>query len=123
MTYHALIAYSGNELELACPTENISEYRVLGGADFQRFAEWARVYRKNARYAADRLLQLGQEIFDWLNGPEQFLERSRGTATAPMLALFAAGSQDSSEARSFLDAPWELVAQDGQHWALQPELL
>jgi tetratricopeptide (TPR) repeat protein len=121
MNFHAAIALAYHGLELRCPAANLGEDRPLTAADCQLLTAWAIRHRKLARadHSAGDLLELGHEIFGWLNGPAKFLERLRDSAPTPLLIQFATGREDVAQARCFLDAPWELIAQDGQHWALR----
>ncbi|HWR82754.1 MAG TPA: tetratricopeptide repeat protein [Candidatus Deferrimicrobium sp.] len=121
---HATITLAYHGLELRCPSANISEDRPLTDKDLALLTAWANNYQALARqeHPADGLLKLGQELFDWLNGSTQFLTRLVDTAQPPLLVEFAVSKQDDSpQARAFLDAPWELLASDGIHWALRQD--
>lgn len=123
MNAHATIALAYHGLDLRCPAAGLSEDRPLSDDDVARLEAWAAGHQKLARkhQPAAELLQLGEGLLDWLNGPTQFLTRLLDTAPPPLLIEFAAGKQDSPQARAFLDAPWELLASDGQHWALRKD--
>jgi len=128
---HATITLAYHGLELRCPSANLSEDRPLIDADFQLLAAFSARHQKLARSrtptSSAGLLTLGHEIFTFLNGPTQFLKRLTDTTTPPLHILFATGRDDTPNARTFLDAPWELLADpstaNAQHWSLREDLL
>ena len=70
------------------------------------------------------MLELGRHLHDWLNGPEHFLRRLIEIVPAPVSLEFAVARQDDTAlGRAFLDAPWELLAVDGRHWALADDIV
>ncbi|MBM4431308.1 MAG: CHAT domain-containing protein, partial [Chloroflexi bacterium] len=128
------LAEDGKWLHLRCPAAKLDEQRQFSRADYELLKAWAIKHRLLAHHQepingsaqrarqeqADALLKLGEELFAWLNGPEQFLSRLLNTVQPPLLSEFAVSRQDSAEARAFLDAPWELLAAQHEHWALSP---
>ena len=127
MTPSATITLGAHGLALRCAPADVREDRPLNEADTQRFEQWRSRHQELARArrpAGAELLALGAEIYDWLNGADQFLRRVLESAAAPLLIEFAVGRQDNSAlARAFLDAPWELVATEGRHWALADDIV
>ncbi len=125
MQAYATVTIAPHGIELRCPSAGVSEDRALAGEDVKLLQGWASRYQKLARddHPAAGLLQLGEEIFTWLNGPSQFLVRLLDTAQPPLLIEFTTGREDTPQARAFLDAPWELLASDGQHWALRADAI
>ena len=123
MNFHATIRLTGHGLEFRCPAANVSEDRPITFADWRVLAEWSVRHQKLARERdpAAGLLKLGTEIFEWLNGSDQFLKRLTNTVQAPLLIQFATDKDDSRRAPCFLDAPWELLAHDGRHWVLRAD--
>ncbi|MBI1358089.1 MAG: CHAT domain-containing protein [Acidobacteria bacterium] len=116
----ATVTLAHHGLELRCAAAEVREDRPVGDADLEQLAAWTARYRDLASAVAPAagLLALGQELFAWLNGADRFLDRILDVATPPLLVEFAVGRSDNPRARTFLDAPWELLAQDGRHWAL-----
>jgi CHAT domain-containing protein len=114
-------------LELRCPGANLSEDRPIAADDAQCLQGWARRYLATAGKDDQRadLLKIGQEMHAWLNGTNSFLTRSLEAATAPLLVEFAVSRQDCEKdfAQALLNAPWELLASDGEFWALQASLV
>ncbi|MBL9128327.1 MAG: CHAT domain-containing protein, partial [Verrucomicrobiales bacterium] len=100
--------------------------RRLVGTDFARFRDWNRRYRQALGRSGERptMLALGREIHGWLDGGESILEtlleRTDGTA---MVVEFSIGRDSGEDARAFLDAPWELVADEQGHWAVRDTVL
>jgi tetratricopeptide (TPR) repeat protein len=82
--------------------------RVLTAADHADFARWGEGYHAIARRGDNKagLLRLGQDIKDWLDGPERWLSG----LPKPAIACFAVDERPDEAARRFLDVPWELAA-------------
>lgn len=123
MQAHATVTLANHGLELRCSTAGVSEDRQYTAEDVSLLQSWASRYQELARTdrPAIKLLRFGEEIHAWLNGREGFLDRLLETAAPPLLIEFGVGKKDTLdtlEARVFLDAPWELLASDGRHWAL-----
>ncbi|MCK4342092.1 MAG: hypothetical protein KAY37_10260 [Phycisphaerae bacterium] len=125
MQTHATVTIAYHGIELRCPSAGVSEDRPFTAGDVALLQSWAARYQELARddRPAAGLLQLGEDVFTWLNGPERFLVRLLDTAQPPLLIEFAAGREDTPRARAFLDAPWELLASDGRHWALRADAI
>jgi hypothetical protein len=103
------------------------ENRILGTADYAAFARWSAQYRElthsSAHQVSNRLLAIGREIFEWLNGATEFLNKISAIATPPLEIPFVTNKDDSlanwTNARAFLDVPWELIADPyDQYWCL-----
>ena len=107
-------------LEIICSDAGLDVRRSFNSEDSESLDSFSKRHQELAlrRRVPDQLLALGKEIFDWLNGPERVLERIAEVADTPLLPEFVVGRTDKSDgARAFLDAPWELLAQNGSHWA------
>jgi tetratricopeptide (TPR) repeat protein len=122
MTPHATITLASHGLEYRAPTANLTEDRALSAQDYELLSSWADRHQKEAReeHPAAALLALGEEIFHWLNHAS-FLERLLDSGPVPLIIEFAVGKQESDNATAFLDAPWELLAHNGQHWCLRED--
>jgi len=123
----ATIALAPHGWEFRCPAARLSEDRPIAADDCQCLEGWAerflQVVRKNN--PGDALLELGQEMCDWLNGCCSFLTRALEAAAAPLAIEFTVGRQDSETklARALLNAPWEILASGGEHLALNPTVV
>ena len=121
MAAQVTIRLAHHGVEIRCPSAGISEDRP-----FREKVEQALFESLSARYheltrnraSKSDLLAIGQELFDWLNGSDSALRRLLDSVEPPLLIEFATGRADNAAARAFLDAPWELLADSGQHWAL-----
>ena len=127
MNAQITITLKDHRLELRCPAANVREELALGGNETARLQAWTARHRALAfkeDAAPQDLLQIGQEMFEWLSGPTQFLKALPNAVSAPLLVEFAVDkTDDSKEARAFLDAPWELLAFGGRRWALRGDIL
>ena len=123
--YGATITLAYHGLEFRSADGQIREDRQFTDLDCQLLADWAAKHQKLARNrnSPDALLSLGQQIFNWLNGPAKFLSRLIDSVPPPLQVLFVTGKEESPTARCFLDAPWELVADRGRYWALRDDAL
>ncbi len=124
MTAHATVTLAHHGLELRCAAAGLSEDRKLTEADAAQLQRWAEHHQTLARAgkpAITEYLDMGRELHAWLNGSSSFLTRLLNTAPVPLLIEFAVSkADDSPHARALLDAPWELLAEDTGHWALDP---
>ena len=124
MTAHATVALTRHGLELRCPAAGLREDRLLTDEDINRLSHWARCYRIAVQEQMPAsLIGLGQEMHHWLNGNERFLDRLQDTVQPPFLIEFAVPREATDRERAFLDAPWELIATDGEPWALRADII
>jgi len=122
----ATVTLASHGLELRYRPADIRKDRPFNDTDLAQLQTWAKQYRQLAgqKSAAIDLLQLGQQLFDWLNGADKFLTRILENIQPPLLMEFRIAKQDDSpKARAFLDTPWELLASDGRHWALRDDII
>ncbi|UCG59267.1 MAG: tetratricopeptide repeat protein [Phycisphaerales bacterium] len=104
--------------------DSIAESRELKEKDFAAFAEWAKTYlgildRGNA---PDELLKLGQQIYRWLDDDQSWLERIKESTVAPLVLEFTTRPRPDEQERTFLQVPWELLADEASHWATRSDL-
>ncbi|GAG21774.1 unnamed protein product, partial [marine sediment metagenome] len=99
--------------------------RPLDADAAERFEEWAATYRdaQEKRDADERLLKLGHEMFDWLNGDQRWVELVCEAAQPPLIVEFAAPLHPNDSDKLFLCAPWELLAHAKDHLAADPNTL
>src|SRR5208283_3963963 len=126
MNAFATVTFVHGGLELRCPEASLSEDRRVAADDCQILQRWAARYFVEAdreTYLND-LDKLGQEMYEWLNGPSSFLTRSLKTARGTLVVEFVVGREDCEEefALALLNAPWEVLASNGEFWALQASL-
>ncbi len=109
-------------IELRCEAAGLLEERPLPPDAVARLGDWSARYRQIAlRRQRVPLLDLGEEIFRWLDGASRFLERIVDVAPTPLVIEFGAAKQDASAAaRALLDAPWEVLGDSQGPWALRP---
>src|SRR5713101_834155 len=62
-------------------------------------------------------VSLGRELHRWLDGKEGWLSELRGRLTPPLILEIQAGMQPDAGARTVLQAPWELLADDDGYLA------
>lgn len=119
LTYHGI--------ELRAPQAGLREDRPLDDADIAKLQGWAKRHLVRARLhlaGDDELLRIGAEMADWLNGSTSALSRALSGITPPAIVEFRIERDDDSErARAFWDAPWELLALNGRHLALDDGVL
>ena len=98
--------------------------RGLHASDFNRFTQWSNSYLAalGSESNPHTLREIGREMREWLEGGENCLERVLNAVEPPLLLEFRS-CKDQSGARSFLDAPWELVADEYGHWAARDSLV
>jgi len=125
MNIAATIALADHRVELRCAAANLREDREFTDADAASLTEWGHRYRQaTSEEANDQdLLRIGEELYDWVNGADKFLERMIDSVAAPLIIEFAAGREESDRVRAFLDAPWELIASSGRHWTPREDLV
>jgi tetratricopeptide (TPR) repeat protein len=99
--------------------------RALTKADWARFDDWVKQYHDVSwlPHNQEKLLGLGHQIHEWLDGQERWLENLRDAPDAPVIAEFAVRAQPDEQARRFLEAPWELAADGNGHLAAQASLM
>jgi hypothetical protein len=98
--------------------------RALTQADWARFDDWAKQYHDVSwlPHNQEKLLGLGRQIHDWLDGHDRWLKELRDVPDAPVIAEFAVRAQPDEKARRFLEVPWELAADGNGHLAAQGSL-
>ena len=123
MTVVALTLEEG-QLKICSESNGLRVNRGLADSDFERFGGWGSCYLAAISRESDphTLRQIGCEMREWLFGGESRLKRVLDVAEPPLLLEFCSG-EDESYARNFLDAPWELVADESGHWAARDSLI
>ena len=111
-------------LQIRCDSNGLRVHRQLSDSDFERFKQWSSSYvaalsRELSRHT---MLQIGGQMREWLDGGERCLERVLNTAEPPLVLEFSTVRADP-EAREFLDAPWELLADASGCWAERGSLV
>ncbi len=121
---HATLTLDGDLLKLRCAAGAVSEDIRLDAAAMEKLRGWAERHLALAeKNDAGGLVALGAEMTVWLEGTTGNLTRVLEAGTMPMIVEFVVGKMDAAErTRAFLDAPWELLALDGQHLALRADV-
>jgi tetratricopeptide (TPR) repeat protein len=108
-----------SHVSLVCAEVGFSHRRPLEVAELSdivgRYA-LAREARVEGNEAA--LLALGRELYRWLDGKEGWLSELRRQLTPPLILEIQAEMHPDAGARTVLQAPWELLADDGGYLAV-----
>jgi hypothetical protein len=118
------IRLENDRLDIRCDEANVAETRSLTAEDRQGFAQWGETYRSllDQTGSADTLLDLGRKMYAWLDGGARWLDRVRRDGRPPLVVDFVAPRHPSPSEATFLDAPWELLADEHGHLAAYPDL-
>ena len=110
-------------LKIRCDSNGLSDDRELSDNDFSLLKQWSGSYlfALSRDSNPDTLRHIGREMCEWLDGGERCLKRVINAVEPPLLLEFCAAKTDP-RAREFLDAPWELVADESGHWAERDSL-
>ncbi|MCK5437243.1 MAG: CHAT domain-containing protein, partial [Desulfobulbaceae bacterium] len=87
--------------------------------DFTRFREWIGSYTRALKQLDNKeiLLTIGREIYNWLNGDQNFLETILQNAENPFIIEFQIPKRSSEIQKAFIEVPWELLADKTGHLA------
>ena len=120
----AEIVFKLEEGRLSMRWENQQDKRDLQDDDFKQFTQWAASYREiiDKHNTPKDLLQLGRDIYRELNGDLGWLDRLVKNTAPPLLLEFATSFRPDETEKSFLEVPWELLADADGHWALRSDL-
>ena len=102
-----------------------SERRDLQEADHRRFHDWAVRYRTLLQSSQNdaALLALGKEIYTWLDGPASWINQILEVNPTPTVNMgMAIASRPDQQALSFLEVPWELVADEKGYLAADSQI-
>ena len=117
----------GDRLEYIHKPSHQDGRRDFGKEDADLIEGWVDGYRKICARSGDQsndLLNLGREIYAWLNGSEGIVERARSTRDGtPFVVEFQTPANPNGDAQHFLEAPWETLADDGGFLAGDGKLL
>ncbi|MFP4033311.1 MAG: CHAT domain-containing protein, partial [Desulfococcaceae bacterium] len=122
------VSLDGNLLEFFAndPSGKPLEERTLSDNDFQTFRRWIETYRNCLRKSDEAavLLRIGREMYHWLNGALGAMDRLLDDGGPPVAVEFRIpkrrprpGNPTHQNELTFLDVPWELLAEDGVHLA------
>ncbi len=121
----AEVRFENGRLRFRCEQAGLDESRPVGPQLGQTFCQWAAGYReaRGKADAAERFLGLGRDLYAWLDGGERWLERLRGSASPPLVIEHAVPLRPDEPQLSFLEVPWELLADRQGHLAADARLL
>ena len=114
------------EIRAQCKSPQIDETLPVSDDDLRNFARWESTYRKSQGKgkAPETHLQIGREMYQWLDRDVSVLSTVRelddGT---PLRVEFAVGPRPNAAEKTFLQAPWELLADKTGHLALLDKTL
>ena len=105
------IEYQNNELIYWIDHQDISRLNV-NPEDNNQFLEWINTYNQALKESNNKkvLLKIGQEIFYWLDGDNCSIEKFQDQAESPFIIEFQIPKMASSQQKSFIEVPWELLA-------------
>jgi len=111
-------------LRIDCESAAMHESRPLGAADWAVFHQWATEYGQVVGRGSDAagLLDIGRRAYRWLDGAEGWLKRCRARLLPPLLIEFGVPIEAPEPELGFLEAPWELLADEGGHLAHRTEI-
>jgi tetratricopeptide (TPR) repeat protein len=115
-----------SRLSIDCQKAKLAEPRDITAEDREQFTRWTKSYGRvlsdsSSRDPGDVLLNVGREIYQWLNGAEGWMERLfRSSAQPPFILEFTVSPEAGEEERCFLEVPWELAADGQGHLAADP---
>ena len=100
-------------------------FRSLAETDRAGFRRWIGTYHALVpqRGAEAALLELGREIYAWLDGSERWLEQLRERLDGEVIPVFATGAQPDPLALQFLEIPWELAADRDGFVVAEPTIM
>ncbi|WP_306208691.1 CHAT domain-containing protein, partial [Actinoplanes sp. RD1] len=109
------LVVDGSGFEVVAGTERVGPRRGVGTQDQVLLAEiGARYVRGVQAHAGDEVfVELGQQLWSWLEGEQGQLTALLERAGAPLVFEVRGPAVPSEAARALLRAPWELLARPG----------
>ncbi|MDM8539507.1 CHAT domain-containing protein, partial [Desulfococcaceae bacterium HSG9] len=120
MTTPAYIQFDKDRLIIKDEAARLDEWRELKTQDQECFKAWIVSYRAALEHTTREkaLLAIGQEMYAWLDGDERWLEKMLDAMSPPFfMELRVASRRPTAAALEFLEAPWELLADENGHLA------
>lgn len=118
----ALLHLVGDDLLWVPDGDHPPERRPFTDEDASRLDDWTVRYREGRR-DSEALTAVGREIFDWLDGAERWLHRALVGARPPWRVEFVTGLHPGARELLFLEAPWELLADEHGPLAGRPDIV
>lgn len=107
-----------SHVSLVCKEVGFSHRRPLKAAELLDIVgRYAQAREAHAEGNEAALLALGRELYRWLDGKEGWMSELRGRLTPPLILEIQADMQPDAGARTVLQAPWELLADDDGYLA------
>jgi tetratricopeptide (TPR) repeat protein len=112
-------------LKLRYDPAQVKDTRAYAGDETLPFKDWIAAYRDALKQPKPhtRLLELGRAIYAWLDGDESIFRRVLSAPGTPLFLEVSVPPDPDDEAKSFLEVPWEIIADDQGHLAANPALL
>lgn len=94
--------------------------RAIQPDDFKLFKEWIHNYNHALKQRENKseLLALGKSMFAWLNGEQDIFGKIFQACSHPLMIEFQVPKNASERQGAFLEAPWELLANENGHLAM-----
>lgn len=117
------VEYRNNEIIVLDNQRSLSS-RSGNAADFDIFKEWIDSYNHAVKQYNNReqLLNIGRAIFAWLDGDQGWLGEYLENPECPFVIEFQIPVRSSETQKAFIEAPWELLANETGHLAKNPDL-
>ncbi|MCP4691548.1 MAG: CHAT domain-containing protein, partial [Desulfobacterales bacterium] len=124
-TFPAVVRFDSRRLHILSEAGDLDEWRTIGEKDKARFDGWIDGYRHalHKSNAAETLLNIGREMFRWLDGDEGWIGRLLESATPPFFIEFSVPARPDPDGLAFLEVPWELMADETGHLAADPYII
>ncbi|MDM8516446.1 CHAT domain-containing protein [Desulfobacterales bacterium HSG16] len=107
------IRYEDGKIHALYDEINLDESREITEDDLKLFDQWIETYRIaiGKPDSAEKLLDMGMKIYSWLNGTNGCMEKILDARVSmPLLVEFAVCARPKAFDLSFLEIPWEILA-------------
>jgi len=115
-----LVKLTDDELVIVFDDREIK--RKVAGKDTSSFKSWIKFYHLAVEKDDNReeLLKIGQEIYNWLNRDDHWIEKLLKTGEVPLFIEFVIPKRENDAQTAFIDVPFELLADENGHLAKDP---
>lgn len=114
------------ELSVRFEAVGAEESREVLADEIEQLGAWIDGYRAALKVGDNRkrMLAIGEEIYDWLNRDQGWMDRVLSRAFKPPLIVeFEVSHSPKEDELRFCEVPWELLAREGRYLAGDPYVL